>query len=144
MTGHNPTDRRNKLGTKRHILTDKKGIPISAIITSANTHDVTIAIDTVDSIVIKRRLSLSKPKHKQKKQNLCLDKAYHSKDVEQEIIKRGYIPHIRHRREEKKHNNRHPARRWVVEKEQIHGITDSENYLQDMKRRTRTILVLSN
>ncbi len=36
MTGHNPTDR-SKLGTKRHILTDKKGIPLSAIITSANT-----------------------------------------------------------------------------------------------------------
>ncbi len=39
--------------------------------------------------------------NQQKKQNLCLDKAYHSKEVEQEIIKRGYIPHIRHRREEK-------------------------------------------
>jgi hypothetical protein len=39
MTGHNPTtDRRSKLGTKRHILTDKEGIPLSAIvITSANT-----------------------------------------------------------------------------------------------------------
>ena len=36
MTGHNPTDR-SKLGTKRHILTDKDGIPLSAIITSANT-----------------------------------------------------------------------------------------------------------
>ena len=53
MTGHNPTDR-SKLGTKRHILTDKNGIPLSAVITSANTHDVTVAIDTVDSIVIKR------------------------------------------------------------------------------------------
>jgi hypothetical protein len=41
------------------------------------------------------------------KQNLCLDKAYHSKEVEQEIIKRGYIPHIRHRREEKKIYKRH-------------------------------------
>ena len=30
MTGHNPTDR-SKLGTKRHILTDKDGIPLSAI-----------------------------------------------------------------------------------------------------------------
>ena len=29
MTGNNPTDR-SKLGTKRHILTDKKGIPLSA------------------------------------------------------------------------------------------------------------------
>ena len=27
MTGHNPTDR-SKLGTKRHILTDKDGIPL--------------------------------------------------------------------------------------------------------------------
>ena len=51
MTGHNPTDR-SKLGTKRHILTDKDGIPLSTIITSANTHDVTVAIDTVESLVI--------------------------------------------------------------------------------------------
>ena len=114
MTGHNPTDR-SKLGTKRHILTDKDGISLSAVITSANTHDVTVAIDTVDSIVIKR--PSPKPKYNHKKQNLCLDKAYHSKEVEQESIKRGYIPHIRHRREErKKHINRHPARRWVVER----------------------------
>jgi len=35
-TGHNSTDR-SKLGSKRHILTDKKGIPLSTIITSANT-----------------------------------------------------------------------------------------------------------
>ena len=53
MTGHNPTDR-SKLGSKRHILTDKNDIPLSTVITSANTHDVTVAIDTVDSIVIKR------------------------------------------------------------------------------------------
>jgi len=33
--GHNPTDR-SKLGTKRHMLTDKEGIPLSTIITSAN------------------------------------------------------------------------------------------------------------
>ena len=35
--GSNPTDR-SKIGTKRHVLTDKKGIPLSVIITSANTH----------------------------------------------------------------------------------------------------------
>ena len=32
MTGSNPTDRR-KRGTKRHILTDKDGIPLSTVIT---------------------------------------------------------------------------------------------------------------
>ncbi len=115
MTGNNPTANRSKLGTKRHILTDKDGIPLSTVITSAYTHnDVTVAIETVDSMVIKR-LSSSKPKHKQK-QNLCLDKAYHSKNVEQEIIKRGYIPPIRHRREEKIFCRKHPLRRWVVER----------------------------
>ena len=30
------------------------------------------------------------------------DKTYHSKELEQEIIKRGYNPHIRHRREKKR------------------------------------------
>jgi transposase len=112
MTGHNPTDR-SKLGSKRHILTDKDGIPLSTFITSANTHDVTVATNTIDNIVIKRPPQ-SKYKHKQ---NLCLDKAYHSKEVEQEIIKRCYTPHIRHRREEiKLLQKKHPARRWVVER----------------------------
>ena len=119
MTGHNPTDR-SKLGTKRHILTDKNGIPLSIVITSANIHDVTVAIDTVDSIVIKRPSSSSSSSklmyNQQKKQSLCLDKAYHSKEVEQEIIKKEYIPHIRHRREEKLFRKKHPARRWVVER----------------------------
>jgi putative transposase len=121
MTGHNPTDR-SKLGSKRHILTDKNGIPLSTFITSANTHDVTVAIDTVDRIVIQRpssssSSSSSKSKYNQKKQNLCLDKAYHSKEVEQEIIKRGYKPHIRHRMEEEKlFHIKYPARRWVVER----------------------------
>ena len=116
MTGHNPTDR-GKLGSKRHILTDKDGIPLSIFITSANTHDVTVATYTIDNIVIKRRPSYkSKRKQNKRKQNLCLDKAYHSKEVEQEIIKRGYIPHIRHRREEKLFHRKHPARRWVVER----------------------------
>ena len=103
MTGHNPTDR-SKLGSKRHILTDKDGIPLSTFITSANTHDVTFATNTIDNIIIKRPSSShNKSKHKQ---NLCLDKAYYSKEVEQEIIKRGYNPHIRHRREEQKQNKK--------------------------------------
>ena len=123
MTGHNPTDR-GKLGSKRHILTDKDGIPLSTMITSANTHDVTVAIETIDNMVIKRQSSSSSSsttttttyRNKKIKQNLCLDKAYHSKEVEQEIIKRGYNPHIRHRREEKLFQKKHPVRRWVVER----------------------------
>jgi transposase len=140
MTGHNPTDR-SKLGSKRHILTDKQGIPLSIFITSANTHDVIVATNTIDNIVIKRPSSYNKSKHKQ---NLCLDKAYHSKEVEQEMIKRGYIPHMRHRREEKKllPRKKHSARRWVVERTNSWHNRFRKLFTRYEKKDEGTILVL--
>ena len=53
MTGSNPTDR-SKLGTKRHILTDKNGIPLSVVISSASTHDIKLVTDVVDNTVVRR------------------------------------------------------------------------------------------
>ena len=107
MTGNNPTDR-SKLGTKRHILTDKNGIPLSIIITPASTHDIKAVTDVIDDAVIKRPFVLNKPKEgirrRWKYQHLCLDKAYSSKTIENEIIKRGYVPHIPYKREEDKVN----------------------------------------
>ncbi|HEY6537297.1 MAG TPA: transposase [Candidatus Nitrosocosmicus sp.] len=103
MTRHNPVDR-SKPDTKRHILTDKKGIPISVVISSANTHDIKLVTDVVDNRVIKR------PPYKTKKtgggrnlQHLCLEQAINSKPEEQELIKRGYVLHIppKRKRDEK-------------------------------------------
>ena len=37
-TGNNPTDR-GKASSKRHLLTDQKGIPLSVVISGANRHD---------------------------------------------------------------------------------------------------------
>jgi transposase len=96
MTGNNPTDR-SKLGTKRHILTDKNGIPLSVVISSANTHDIKFVTDAVDNAIIKRPPPSSKTKkteRRRKLQHLCLDKAYNSKQEEQELIIRGYVLHI--------------------------------------------------
>ena len=126
MTGNNPTDR-SKLGTKRHILTDTKGIPLSVAISSASAHDIKLVTDVVDNITIKRSSSITKRdlSRKRKLQHLCLDKAYNSKTVKQEIISRGYVPHLPCKRkrgevktETQKMSNRkkHPARRWVVER----------------------------
>src|SRR3974390_2146378 len=39
-TGPSPVDRR-KLGSKHHLITEQKGIPLAAILTGANTNDVT-------------------------------------------------------------------------------------------------------
>jgi len=102
MTGNNPTDR-SKLGrTKRHILTDKKGIPLSVAISSASTNDIKLVTDVVDNRVIKRQRQRQRqlPSHKpklrtrRKLQHLCLDKAYNSESEEQELIKRRYVLHI--------------------------------------------------
>jgi putative transposase len=98
-TGNNPTDR-SKLGTKRHILTDKKGIPLSVVISSASTHVINLVTDVADNTVIKRPKSISsssKPRpgrRRKRRQHLCLDKGYKSAQEEQELIKRGYVLHI--------------------------------------------------
>ena len=98
MTGSNPTDR-SKLGTKRHILTDAKGIPLSVAMSSASTHDIKLVTDVMDNVIIERSLSSSSTtkrnlSRKRKLQHLCLDKAYNSAQEEQELIKRGYVLHI--------------------------------------------------
>ena len=133
MTGNNPTDR-SKLGTKRHILTDKEGIPLSTVISSASTHDIKLVIGMVDNSVIKKPSSSSKPKSRRKGrrrrlQHLCLDKAYNSTQEEQELIRRGYVLHIspKRKRGEKEeevktetqpslNRKKHSAKRWVVER----------------------------
>ncbi len=53
--GSNPTTDRSKLGTKRHILTDKDGVPLStaAVIILANTHDVKVVTDVIGNVVVK-------------------------------------------------------------------------------------------
>ena len=124
MTGSNPADR-GKLGTKRHILTDAKGISLSVAMSSASTHDVKLATGVMDSVVVKRVSALKKPNlsRKRKLQHLCLDKAYNSKTAKQEFISRGYVPHLPCKKkrgevktETQKIPNRKklPARRWVV------------------------------
>jgi putative transposase len=128
MTGSSPVDR-SKLGTKRHILTDKQGIPLSAIITPASTHDIKAVTDVIDNSVIKRTSASNKSKKGMKQRpeyhHLCLDRAYQSKPIENEIIKRGYVPHIPYKRkrgqmkEETANQRRYSPsknKRWVVER----------------------------
>jgi len=124
MTGSNPTDR-SKLGTKRHILTDKNGIPLSAVITSASTHDVKAVTEVMHNAVITQSTSpILATKNRKIKQHLCLDKAYNSRMVKQETIKRGYVPHMPYNRRrgegtkepKKLQKKRYPARRLAVER----------------------------
>jgi len=58
-------------------------------------------------------------------QYLCLDRAYNSKSIEKEIIKRGYVPHIQYKRKighVKKENTNQKKyystrnKRWIIER----------------------------
>lgn len=99
------------MGTKRSVLADEHGLPLAVVLSGANTHDVKLLGDTLDSIVIERpETSGEKP------QNLCMDAGYTGH--QDEAAARHYTAHIRPRGEEKKDLERHPgsrARRWVVE-----------------------------
>jgi putative transposase len=65
--GANPTDH-GKKGTKRSILTDGKGIPLSVTVDGANCHDKKLVKRTLDAIIFER------PFPDNVIQNSCMDK----------------------------------------------------------------------
>jgi putative transposase len=111
-TGPNPTDR-GKLGTKRSLLVDGRGVPLSVVPAGANINDFKLLEKTIRSIRIDRpEPSDDAP------QNLCLDKGYDNRQSRRIAIEEGYVAHIRSRGEEKREKTAHTdykARRWVVE-----------------------------
>ena len=56
--GRNPTDR-GKKGSKRHLLVDGRGVPLSIVVTGANRHDSTQLELVLDEIIINRLTILS-------------------------------------------------------------------------------------
>ena len=103
--GPNPTDR-GKKGSKRHILVDGHGVPLSLIVTGANRHDVSQL-----SAVLDATLSFNLPKERNR--FLYADKGYSGKPAQEQIRSRGYIPRVT---QKKRKRGRPPKnRRWVVE-----------------------------
>jgi transposase len=117
-TGRNPTDR-GKSGSKIHILVDEQGAPLALNITGANEHDKWSADDLLAAIVVER------PDPEEVEQHLCADKGYDYDDVHAAVAGGQYQAHIKHRRRRNEPpeepqpipgEERHPARRWVVER----------------------------
>jgi putative transposase len=111
-TGPSPVDR-GKSGTKRSVLTDRRGAPLSIVVTGANTHDKAVALETLDKIIVERAEKLIYRIH-----HLCLDKGYDYEDVIAGVIARDYILHLKKRGQAEEAidgEKKYPARRWVVE-----------------------------
>ena len=119
-TGKNPTDRA-KMGTKRSMLTDGAGIPLVVAVAGANRHDSRLLVATLNGLMVAR--PAGEGGEDSSEQHLCLDAAYDSEKVRQELEARSYTPHIspaeERKRSERKQARKHPggrARRWVVER----------------------------
>jgi len=98
--GHNPT-KRGKMGTKRSVLVDEKGLPLAVILDGANRHDIKLLQSTLEHIVIDQPEATSEhPQH------LCMDAGYTGST---ELVEsRGYTAHIRPRGKEKKEKQTNP------------------------------------
>jgi transposase len=77
-------------------------------------HDVKLLAATLDAVVVTR----PEPTE-QDVQNLCADAGYKGKAALEQVVARGYCPHVKQRREEAEAKRTQPgfrARRWVVER----------------------------
>ena len=114
-----------KMGTKRSGLTDENGLPLSVVLSGANTHDVKLLEETLDHIVIFR------PQPEEgRPQNLCLDAGYTGSG--EKVQERGYTPHIRPCGEEK--------RSWSAIRVSMHaaGSLRSHTLFQPLSRTARS------
>ena len=78
-----------KNGSKRHLLVDGRGVPLSIIVTGANRHDVSQLEAVLDGIVVQRPQSPAR-----RNKHLCADAGYTGAPALGIIEKRGYIPHV--------------------------------------------------
>lgn len=89
---------------------DGAGIPLSLWVSGANTHDVLGLAPTLAAQLV------AAPQRRVR--HLCADRGYEGYKALETIIAHGYIPHVRTRKDEADHKQKHPrakARRWVVE-----------------------------
>lgn len=109
-TGPNPTDRA-KAGSKHHLLSDAQGIPLAAILTPANAHDVTQLLPLVDAIPA----VAGKPgRPRQRPDSLQGDQAYDSKAHRLELRARNIKSLIARRG--RVHGSGLGKTRWVIER----------------------------
>jgi transposase len=112
-TCRNPTDR-GKLGSKRSVLVDGRGVPLSCELAAANVHDAQMVQGTL------KKRTYRRPRNSQRKRmHIQLDKGYDSAAVRTTAKRNGYIPHAAKRKRRDRRGRpvaKRDAFRWVVER----------------------------
>ena len=92
-TGPNPTDR-GRPGTKRHLVTDRQGIPLAFLLTGANVHDSKPFDESLDAVpAVRGRRGRPRPRPAK----LHADKAYDFRRCREACHQRGIKPCIARR-----------------------------------------------
>lgn len=112
-TGPSPTDR-GKRGSKYHVLCDRNGLPLHAVVTGANTHDSRMLTDLLDTNpgVREQRARPGRPRRRPGK--LHADKGYDYPRCRRYLHQRGIGVRIARRGIED--SQRLGRVRWVVER----------------------------
>jgi putative transposase len=111
--GPNPTDRA-KNGTKKSLLVEADGGPLSIVVAPANQNDHLLLEETIEAIVVERPAPTEA-----EPQNLCLDSGYNNDPTREVVKEHGYHGHLRPGGLEPprpRGQKKHPPRRWVVER----------------------------
>jgi IS5 family transposase len=85
-TGANPTDK-GKKGTKRHLVSDRKGVPLAVALTAANVHDSMVFEELIDALGPIKGPGRGRPSKRPEK--LHADKAYDDKKCKGALRRRG-------------------------------------------------------
>ena len=94
-----------KNGSKRHLLVDAHGVPLSLVVTGANRHDVTQLKPVLTAIVLRPPTG--------RRRFLYGDKGYDGEPARRDAKAKGYHPRISRKRRKA---GRPPKKyRWVVE-----------------------------
>lgn len=109
-TGPNPTDRR-KAGSKHHLITDAQGVPLAAILSSANAHDVTQLVPLVDAIP---PIAGKVGRPRRRPDAVQGDRGYDSEPHREELRARRIQPILARRNTP--HGSGLGVHRWVVER----------------------------
>src|SRR5258707_8444314 len=92
-TGKDPTNR-GKLGTKRHVVVDRNGVPLAVRISGSNVHDSKMLEETVDAIPPLRLPRHGRGRPRKRPVKLHADKGYDYPRCRRALRRRGVIPRI--------------------------------------------------
>jgi len=110
QTGPNPTDRA-KLGSKRHLICDGRGIPLAIQLTGANRNDSQQALALVDAIP---PLQGKRGRARHLPDCVLGDRGYDAEAIRKGLLARHIIPFLAKRNTE--HGSGLGRWRWVVER----------------------------